>query len=90
MYVARGVGSVIGSFASAPIFDQLNAVQSLIYSYCAATAVMIWIPHIYSLVNLHIAYFLIGGLTSLVSAGSILLLRKIHKEHAGPWLGALG
>jgi predicted MFS family arabinose efflux permease len=90
VYVARGVGSVIGSFASAPIFDRNNAVQWLVYTYFATAAAMIWIPYIDSLMSLHIAYFVIGAVTSLISAGSILLLRKIHREHAGPWLGALG
>ena len=90
MYVARGLGSIVGSFASAPVFDLYNAVGSLIYVYLIAAAVMAWIPFIRGLLSLHIAYFLIGALTSLISAGSILLLRKIHKEHAGPWLGALG
>lgn len=90
IYVARGAGSIVGSFASAPMFDSLNAIQSIFYAYVVTAGVMVWIAYIDSLVSLHIAYFMIGGLTSLISAGSILLLRKIHKEHAGPWLGALG
>lgn len=90
VYVARGAGSILGSFASAPVFDNWNAIKCLIWTYAACVAVMLWIPYIDSLLFLHVAYLFIGGLTSLVSAGSILLLRKIHKEHAGPWLGALG
>lgn len=90
IFVARGVGSIFGSFISAPIFTVFNAIKSLMLSYAVTVAVLLWIPLISTLSQLHISYFLIGALTSIISSGSILLLRKIHKDRAGPWLGALG
>ena len=90
IFVARGIGSIFGSFISAPIFTEFNAVKSLILTYVATVVVLLWIPFIDSLTQLHIAYFLIGTVTSIISSGSILLLRKIHMDKAGPWLGALG
>jgi uncharacterized membrane protein len=79
----------MGSFASAPIFTQYNAVRSLIASYVITIIVIVMIPLV-SIPGLHLLYFLIGSLTSVISSGSILLIRKVHKGHAGPWLGALG
>eukprot|EP00603_Paraphysomonas_imperforata_P013902 CAMPEP_0114482834 /NCGR_PEP_ID=MMETSP0104-20121206/18511_1 /TAXON_ID=37642 ORGANISM="Paraphysomonas imperforata, Strain PA2" /NCGR_SAMPLE_ID=MMETSP0104 /ASSEMBLY_ACC=CAM_ASM_000202 /LENGTH=202 /DNA_ID=CAMNT_0001658681 /DNA_START=57 /DNA_END=664 /DNA_ORIENTATION=+ len=90
IFVARGIGSIAGSFVSAPIFTDFNAIKSLIISYAVTVSVLLWIPLISSLAQLHVAYFFIGALTSIISSGSILLLRKIHKDRAGPWLGALG
>ena len=90
VFVARGFGSIFGSFISAPIFSNCNAIKALMLSYGVTIIVLLWIPYIFSLVELHVAYFLIGALTSVISSGSILLLRKIHRDKAGPWLGALG
>lgn len=89
IYVSRGIGSILGSFASAPIFTLNNAVRALIATYLLTIIVMLLIPLV-PLSGLHLLYFLIGALTSVISSGSILLIRKIHKGHAGPWLGALG
>jgi len=90
IYVARGVGSVLGSFLSFYVFEYSNAVRALVANEVLAALVTAAMPFITRLWTLHAAYFMIGCVTSVLQAGSMLLLRKIHKEKAGPWLGAFG
>lgn len=90
IYVARGVGSVVGSILSFYVFEHCNAVMALIVNDFAIAVVSLFMPFISNLWTLHVAYMLVGGITSILQAGSMLLLRKVHKEKAGPWLGAFG
>lgn len=90
VYVARGVGGIIGSFMSFPLFEHYNAVRSLMILHVVTFIAMMWLPVITDVVSLHIAYFVVGLVTAVIQAGSMVLLRKYHKEKAGPWLGAFG
>lgn len=90
VYVARGVGGISGSIVSFPLFELYNAVRSLIILHMVTLMVMLWLPFITEEISLHIAYFLVGFVTAVIQAGAMVLLRKYHKEAAGPWLGAFG
>ena len=61
IYVARGVGSVLGSVMSFYIFEYLNAVRALIVNEMLTVLVSLSMPFITHLWVLHMAYFMIGG-----------------------------
>ena len=60
VYMARGVGSVIGSFACFYIFDHYNPIGILGVSEAITAVTVFSLPFINSLITLHIAYFVIG------------------------------
>jgi predicted MFS family arabinose efflux permease len=90
IYVSRGFGSIIGSFLSGPLFSNFNAVKSLTIVYIFTIATIVFLPFISSLFLLHVAYFSFGAITSVIGSGSMVLIRKVHQDKAGPWIGAIG
>jgi hypothetical protein len=60
IYVARGVGSVLGSFLSFYVFEYSNAVRALVVNEVLAAVVTATMPFITRLWTLHAAYFMIG------------------------------
>lgn len=60
IYVARGVGSVLGSLLSFYIFEYSNAVRALALTEVLTAGVTVAMPFITRLWTLHGAYFMIG------------------------------
>ena len=60
IFVARGVGSVLGSVLSFYIFEYSNAVRALVVNEALTACVSMTIPFITRLWILHTAYFMIG------------------------------
>lgn len=63
IYVARGVGSVLGSFLSFYVFEYSNAVRALVMNEVLAAIVTASMPFITHLWTLHAAYFAIGDIS---------------------------
>lgn len=52
------------------------------------TAVLLYMPFLSSVVNLHISFFMLGLSTAIIDTGCQIMTRKLHGSAAGPWLGA--
>lgn len=90
VYVARGVGSILGSFACFYVFEHHNPIKTLIASELITAIVCFLLPFVTVLTTLHVGYFIIGALNSVMQTGAMHVLRNLHGEKAGPWLGGLG
>lgn len=90
VYVARGVGSILGSFACFYVFVHHDPVLILAGSEIFTALSCFALPFVTSLRTLHVIYFVIGALNSVMQTGAMHVLRNVHGDKAGPWLGGLG
>jgi predicted MFS family arabinose efflux permease len=90
VYVARGIGSILGSFVCFYIFEAQSPIRTLATAEAVTCLTIFALPFITSLYTLHVAYFIIGALNSVMQTGAMHVLRNLHGDRAGPWLGGLG
>lgn len=88
VFVARGIGCIAGTVASSVLYAQFKGKHMLIATSCVTVAVLFWMPYCRDYYLLHMAYFLLGFITSVTETGSQLMMIKFHGANAGPWCGA--
>ena len=88
VFLARGIGSIMGSAASAKIYSIFPGNETIAASLFIVVVMLICMPSCHSLTLLHVYFFFCGLGTSLTDAGCQIMTRKIQGKKAGPWLGA--
>lgn len=88
MFIARGIGAVLGAVVSSKLYLWVrgNTVMSLVLLFL--TSVLIYMPFITWTTTLHLAFFVLGLCTAITDTGCQIMTRKLHGAKAGPWLGA--
>ena len=88
VFLARGIGTIIGSAACAKIYTVFPGNETIAASLFIVVVTLICMPSCHSYTFLHIYFFFCGLGTSLTDAGCQIMTRKIQGKKAGPWLGA--
>jgi len=89
VFLARGVGAVTGTVASARLFRVGRRGNSILAAILLALMVVLaCLPAIDALWTMHAAWFALGLCTSTLDTGCQIMTRRVHGTLAGPWLGA--
>ena len=88
VFLSRGIGSILGSAASAKLYSVFPGNETIAASSFVVVVMLICMPSCRSLAFLHVYFFFCGMGTSLTDAGCQIMTRKIQGKKAGPWLGA--
>jgi len=89
VFLARGVGAVTGTLASARLFAAGRFGNSILVAILVVLmVVLVCMPAIAGLALLHAAWFVLGLCTSTLDTGCQIMTRRVHGRLAGPWLGA--
>ncbi|CAM9797586.1 unnamed protein product [Phaeothamnion confervicola] len=88
VFVARGVGAVLGAVSSAKLYRWFGGNNVMTASLSALTSWLLYMPFITNVPMLHVAFFGLGLCTAITDTGCQIMTRKVHGIGAGPWLGA--
>jgi predicted MFS family arabinose efflux permease len=88
VFLARGVGAIIGAVVSAKLFEWFHGNRVLGCALLAIAGLLMWIPFNTSILALHICFGFLGLATAITDTGSQIMTTKVHGRVAGPWLGA--
>lgn len=88
MFIARGVGAVLGAVVSSKLYLWMRGNNVMFLVLLFLTGVLLYMPYISSVVILHAAFFALGLCTAITDTGCQIMTRKLHGAKAGPWLGA--
>lgn len=88
MFIARGVGAVLGAVVSSKLYLWIRGNTVMSATLLLLTAVLMYMPFITSVISLHSAFFVLGLCTAITDTGCQIMTRKLHGSKAGPWLGA--
>ena len=87
VFILRGLGSIVGTISCSKLFAWFPENYVLSCSLGLITFMLILIPFSYHSIQLHIFFFFLGMGTAVTDTGCQLMTRKVHRNHAGPWLG---
>lgn len=88
MFIARGIGAVLGAVVSSKLYLWMRGNNVMSVILLLLTAVLLYMPYITSVYILHGAFFVLGLCTAITDTGCQIMTRKLHGAKAGPWLGA--
>lgn len=88
MFIARGVGAVIGAMVSSKLYLWMRGNNVMSVILLLLTGILMYMPFITSVAVLHAAFFVMGLCTAITDTGCQIMTRKLHGSKAGPWLGA--
>lgn len=88
MFIARGVGAVIGAVVSSKLYLWMRGNNVMSIVLLLLTGILMYMPFITSVITLHAAFFVMGLCTAITDTGCQIMTRKLHGSKAGPWLGA--
>ena len=89
-FMARGIGSILGSIASASIFHYFQGDQILQCGLVGISFLLSVIPSVTSARQLYVYFFLLGLCSSVNDTGCNIMVRRLRGLQAGPWLGMNG
>lgn len=89
-FMARGIGSILGSIASAAIFHYFQGDNILQCGLVGISFILGVIPSVTSARQLYIYFFLLGLCSSVNDTGCNIMVRRLRGLQAGPWLGMNG
>ena len=88
VFIARGIGAIVGSALSAKIYADFPGNETIAASLFLVVIMLIAMPSCTSLMMLHLYFFGCGLGTALTDVGCQIMTRKVQGKKAGPWLGA--
>lgn len=88
VFIARGLGAVLGAIASAKIYRWFQGNYIMAVSLIFITLLLLFLPFNRSYYMLHVYFLLLGIGTAVTDTGCQIMTRKLHGKKAGPWLGA--
>lgn len=89
-FMARGIGSILGSIASASIFHYFQGDNILQCGLVGISFILAVIPTVTSASQLYVYFFLLGLCSSINDTGCNIMVRRLRGIQAGPWLGING
>lgn len=88
MFIVRGIGAGIGAILSSKLYIWISGRVIASIALFLLAGGLLCIPLNTSIGSLHVNFFVIGLLTSVINSGSQIMTRRLHGAAAGPWLGA--
>ena len=89
VFVARGIGAIVGAFASAKIYaPPTKGNNVMIGTMAILTGLLLYLPFVTDIYSLHAVFAGLGFCTAVTDTGCQIMTRKTHESQAGPWLGA--
>jgi len=88
VFIARGVGAVLGAVASAKLYYWFKGNHVMTCSLLILTALLCTLPFNHNYIMLHLYFLFLGLGTAITDTGCQIMTRKLHGKAAGPWLGA--
>lgn len=85
VFIANGVGAVIGSLLGAPFYRRLQKEMTLGLSSLVIGALCFALPNTDSVAVLHILYFIGGLAAGLIDTGVSILVNALAGDAAGAW-----
>eukprot|EP00640_Fibrocapsa_japonica_P001010 CAMPEP_0113937060 /NCGR_PEP_ID=MMETSP1339-20121228/3762_1 /TAXON_ID=94617 /ORGANISM="Fibrocapsa japonica" /LENGTH=519 /DNA_ID=CAMNT_0000939687 /DNA_START=422 /DNA_END=1981 /DNA_ORIENTATION=+ /assembly_acc=CAM_ASM_000762 len=88
VFVARGMGALLGPLASAPLYSNFPHPNTILGGTLMLLAtVLLSMPMITKVATLHFSFGMLGFCTALADTGCQIMTRTLHGREAGPWLG---
>ena len=84
----RGCGSIIGSFLSPYIYENMKGDTMIFIGLLVMCPVLILVPSCWEAYQFYILYFILGLCAAINETGCTNLTRELRGKDAGPWLGA--
>jgi predicted MFS family arabinose efflux permease len=88
VFIARGVGAIIGAIVSAKLYVWFQGNHVVATSLLFIFALLCIMPYNTTVVGIHILFLFLGLNTAITDTGCQIMTRKLHGKTAGPWLGA--
>ncbi len=88
VFVVRGGGAILGAICSASFYRNHPGNKIMAYLMFFMGLLLIWLPFQRSSVLMHVNFGLLGMCTAVVDTGCQIMMRRVHGQTAGPWLGA--
>lgn len=88
VFISRGVGSISGALMAAKIYMTFEGNNVICVVLIILASILFYMPFITEVWMLHVQFCCLGICTALIDTGCQILTRTVHKQEAGPWLGA--
>jgi fucose permease len=89
-FMWRGIGAILGSIASSSLYKVFEGDIILLSGLLSISCILSIIPYSLSSLQVYFLFFGLGVCSSINDTGCNIMMRRLHRKNAGPWLGANG